>query len=129
MDEFGLWDVVVSMFWFTLLLTWIYLLVAILGDVFRDPDLGGGAKAAWTFFLVFLPWLGAISYIFVRGGSMSERHHQARLDEQARVRAFVQEAAGGGASVSEELRGLAELRDGGRISGAEYEQAMAKVLT
>lgn len=128
MDDFGLWDVVVSLFWFTLLMTWIYLLIAILSDVFRDQEMGGGAKAAWTFFLIFLPWLGAITYIFVRGGSMHERNHQARLDEQARVRAFVQEAAGGGTSVSEELRRLAELRDGGRISEAEYEQAKGKVL-
>ncbi len=130
MDDFGLWDVVVSMFWFTLLMTWIYLLIAILSDIFRDQDLGGGAKAMWTLFIVFLPWLGAISYIFARGGSMNDRNHQSRLDEQARMQAFVQEAAGGGGSgVTDGLRELAQLRESGQISDAEYDQAKTKVLT
>lgn len=128
MDDFGLWDVVVSLFWFTLLMTWIYLLIAILSDVFRDHELGGGAKAAWTFFLIFLPWLGALSYLLVRGGSMNERNHRAKAAEQAKVRAFVKDAAGGGTRVSEELRELADLHDSGRISDADYEQAKAKVL-
>ena len=129
MEEFGLWDVIVSMFWFTLLMTWIWMMIAILSDIFRDRELNGGAKAAWTIFIVLLPWLGAVCYIFARGNSMNERNLQAKMDQDASVRAFVKEAAGGGTSVSEELRELAGLRDSGVISGTEYEQAKVKVLT
>lgn len=129
MEDFGLWDVIVSMFWFTLLMTWIWMMIAILSDIFRDRELNGGAKAAWTAFIVLLPWLGALSYIFARGNSMNERTRQAGLDQQARVRALIQDAAGGGTSVSDELRELAELRDGGVITPTEYEQAKVKVLT
>lgn len=129
MEGFGLWDVIVSMFWFTLLMTWIWMMIAILSDIFRDRELNGGAKAAWTAFIVLLPWLGALSYIFARGNSMNERTRQAGLDQQARVRALIQDAAGGGTSVSDELRELAELRDGGVITPTEYEQAKVKVLT
>ncbi|GAA0974022.1 SHOCT domain-containing protein [Nocardioides aquaticus] len=104
-------------------------MIAILSDIFRDRELNGGAKAAWTAFIVLLPWLGALSYIFARGNSMNERTRQAGLDQQARVRALIQDAAGGGTSVSDELRELAELRDGGVITPTEYEQAKVKVLT
>ena len=129
MEDFGLWDVIVSMFWFTLLMTWIWMIIAILGDIFRDRELNGGAKAMWTMFIVLLPWLGAICYIFARGNSMNERNRQAKLDQEASMRAFVKEAAGGGTSVPDELRELARLRDSGVISGTEYEQAKVKVLT
>ena len=129
MEDFGLWDVIVSMFWFTLLMTWIWMIIAILGDIFRDRDLNGGAKAMWTAFIVLLPWLGAICYIFARGNSMNERNRQAQLDQEASMRAFVKEAAGGGTSMPDELRELARLRDSGVISETEYEQAKVKVLT
>ena len=53
------------MFWFMLLFAWIWLLISILGDIFRDRTLGGGAKALWVLFLIFLPWLGALIYLIV----------------------------------------------------------------
>jgi hypothetical protein len=133
MEDFGLWDVIVSMFWFMLLMTWIWMMIVILGDIFRDRELGGGAKAMWAAFLVLLPWLGALCYIFARGNSMNERSRQARLDQEANMRALVQESVGargaGGVSMSDELRELAKLRDSGVITEAEYEQAKTKVLT
>lgn len=129
MEDFGLWDVIVSIFWFTLLLAWISMLMAILGDIFRDRELNGGAKALWTAFVVLLPWLGALCYIFARGNSMNERTRLARLDQEASVRAFVQEAAGRPATITDQLKELAELRESGTISTTEYEQAKAKVLT
>lgn len=129
MEDFGLWDVIVSMFWFTLLMTWVWMLIAILADIFRDSELGGAAKAMWTAFIVILPWLGALCYIFARGNSMNARALQARREQQAQMRSFVQESVGApGRSMSEELRELAQLRDSGVLSVAEYEQAKVKVL-
>ena len=125
-NDFGLWDVFVSMFWFMLLMAWIWMIIAILTDIFRDRTLSGGAKAMWTLFIVLIPWLGALVYIFARGDSMNERNQQAALDQQAQMRAYVGTSAG--SSVADELRGLAELRDSGVLSPEEYEQAKAKIL-
>lgn len=127
MEDFGFWDVIVSMFWFTLLMAWVWMIIAILADIFRDRELNGGAKAIWTVFIVLIPWLGAICYIFARGNSMNERNRQAGLDRDAGGRGYVQEAAGG-TSLSDELRQLAALRDSGVLNGLEYEQAKAKAL-
>lgn len=126
-DDFGFWDVIASMFWFMLLLSWIWLMIAILGDIFRDRGLSGGAKALWTLFIIFLPWIGSLAYLIVRGGSMHERSAQAAHDNEARMRAYVQNAAGT-SSVAEELKNLAALRDAGTITPEEYDQAKTKVL-
>ena len=129
MDDFSLWDVLVSTFWFMLLFAWIMLLFRIIGDIFRDDELGGGMKALWTVFILFLPWLGVLVYLIARGGSMNERAIKDAQAADARMRAYVQDAAGtGGSTVSSELRELAGLRDAGTITPQEYEQAKAKVL-
>ena len=129
MDDFGLWDVMISVFWFMLLFAWFMLLFRIIGDVFRDDELSGWGKAGWCIFLILLPWLGVLVYLIARGGSMNERAIKDAQAADARMRAYVQDAAGtGGSSVSSELRDLAALRDAGTISPAEYEAAKAKVL-
>ena len=127
-DDFGFWDVIVSMFWFMLLMAWIWLIISILSDIFRDRELSGGGKALWTLFIVFVPWLGALCYIFARGDSMNQRQRQAVIDQQEGMRAYVREAAGS-SSVAEELKELTGLRDSGVITADEYEQAKAKVLS
>ena len=126
-DDFSIWDVFVSMFWFMLLFAWIMLLFHIIGDIFRDRELGGGAKAMWCLFLIVVPWLGALVYLIVRGNSMAERSVQAAEANEASMRAYVRDAAGSGGP-ADELRKLAELRDSGAITPEDYEQAKAKVL-
>lgn len=126
-EDFDLWDVFVSMFWFMLLFAWIALIISIFSDLFRDRSLGGGAKAMWTLLLIFLPWLGALVYLIARGNSMNDRAREAAAAQEASMRAYVQEAAGS-ASPADELRKLAELRDGGVITPTDYEAAKAKVL-
>jgi hypothetical protein len=128
MDDFSLWDLMISMFWFMLLVAWIWLLISILGDIFRDRELSGGAKAMWVLFLVFLPWLGALIYLIVRGNSMNERTRQAMEEAEKRQRAYIQDAAGSTASVADQIRDLSALRDSGHLSDAEYEQAKSKIL-
>ncbi len=127
-SDFDLWDVLLSMFWFMLLFAWIWMIIAIFGDIFRDRSLSGGAKALWTVLLIFLPWIGALAYLIARGNSMNERSAKAAEENAAHFRAYVQETAGS-ASPADELRKLAELRDSGVITAADYEQAKAKVLS
>lgn len=123
-EDFGLWDVMISIFWFTILLAWISLLVHILIDIFRDDTLGGGMKAVWTIFIVLIPWLGALVYLISRGDSMNKRNREAAM---ARMEMYGAQRPAA-PQVSEELQRLAELRDSGVLSPAEYDQAKAKVL-
>jgi hypothetical protein len=124
-----LWDVIVSIFWFMILFTWIWLLISIFGDIFRDHELSGWGKALWILFLVVVPWLGALVYLIARGRSMNERAlAQAQRNEQA-FGQYVRETAGTSTtSTADELAKLADLRDRGTISAEEFERAKAKVL-
>lgn len=123
-DDFGFWDVMVSIFWFTILLAWISLLIHILADIFRDDSLSGGKKALWTIFIVLIPWLGALVYIISRGDSMNQRNREAAMARMA----IYDSQRSPAPQVSDELQRLAELRDSGVLSPAEYDQAKAKVL-
>src|SRR5215203_1230772 len=123
----SLWDVIVWTFWFMLLVAWIWLLNSIFSDLFRDHELGGGAKALWTFLLLILPWLGVLIYLIARGNSMNQRAMQAARERQESFRTYVQETAST-TSPADELRKLAELRDSGVITAEDYERAKLKVL-
>jgi len=129
MDDFGLWDVLVSIFWFMILIAWISLLFRIIADIFRDDELSGGMKAFWTLFIILLPWIGVLAYLIARGGSMNERAMKDAQAADERMRAYVRDAAGTtGGGVAAELRELASLRDAGTISPEEYARAKVKVL-
>jgi hypothetical protein len=122
-------DVFLETLWFMFLVAWIWLLVVILSDIFRDHELSGWAKGLWTLFLIVLPWLGAVTYLIVRGGSMNDRTRAAAQQNEQAFQQYVRQTAGTDApSVSDELTKLAGLRDRGAISAEDYERAKAKVL-
>ena len=128
--EFGTGQVFWSMLWFFLFFIWIWMLFAVFGDIFRSPDLSGWGKALWSIFVIFLPYLGVFVYLIARGRKMQEHTVQAAKQQDAAFRSYVQNAAstnGGGAA--DEISRLADLRDQGVISDAEFQQAKAKALS
>ena len=129
MTNYPLLDVFLSMVYFFCWILWIFLLFWIIMDIFRSDDMGGWGKAGWLIFVIFVPLLGVLTYLIVRGRSMNERQaRQAEAQDKA-ARAYIQEAAGSnGTSQSEELAKLAGLHDKGVLSDQEFEQAKAKVL-
>jgi len=106
---------------------WVWILITILTDLFRDHELGGWAKAAWVFFLVFIPFLAALIYLIARGAGMRDRTIKAQADAKKHFDEYVREQAHGG-SPADELHKLAELKDKGALSAEEFEQAKAKLL-
>jgi hypothetical protein len=114
-------------FEFFLLFAWIWILISIIGDLFRDHELSGVAKAVWVFFLVFLPFLGVLLYLIVRGDGMRDRTIKAQVDAKNAFDSYVQEQAHA-RSPADELHKLAELKDKGALSAEEFDQAKAKLL-
>jgi predicted PurR-regulated permease PerM len=106
---------------------WIWILIWIFIDIFRSHDLGGFAKALWFLFVLFIPLIGVLVYLIVRGGSMHERAVQQAQQQDQQARQYIQEAAGTQSS-ADQLTKLAELRDKGVISGDEFEREKAKIL-
>jgi hypothetical protein len=122
------WEVMLSIFWFMLLVAWFWLLITIVTDIFRDTAMSGWGKAGWCLFVLLLPWVGVLTYLLVRGQSMNERSRQAAVDNEQAFRQYVQEAAGSGGGVADELGRLAELYHQGSLSAEDYELAKQRVL-
>lgn len=129
MAEFGTGQVLWSMVWFFLFIIWIWLLIVVFGDIFRSRDLSGWAKALWIIFIVFLPYLGVFVYLIARGGKMHEHAVEAAQAQDQAMRQYVQSVAPSAPSAAEEVARLADLRDKGVISEAEFQQAKAKALS
>jgi membrane protein implicated in regulation of membrane protease activity len=106
---------------------WIWILIWIFIDIFRSHDLSGVGKALWFLFVLFIPLVGVLVYLIVRGGSMHERAVQQAQQQDQAFRAYVQDAAGSQNS-ADQLAKLADLRDRGVITAQEFDQAKAKIL-
>ena len=119
------WTIVEIFLW----VIWIWILIYVFIDIFRSRDLSGGAKALWFIFVLFIPLIGVLVYLIVRGSSMHERAVQQAQQQDQEFRAYVQDAAGSGGSSADQLAKLADLRDRGVITAAEFEREKAKVLT
>jgi type VI protein secretion system component VasK len=117
-----------TMLWLFLWIMWIFLLFRIIADVFRSDDLGGWGKAGWTIALILVPFLTALIYLIVRGGSMHRRDAKAAQQADAAARQYIQSAAGTRTSSAEELHKLADLRDRGVLTPQEFEAQKAKIL-
>jgi Phospholipase_D-nuclease N-terminal/Short C-terminal domain len=114
-------------FEFFLLFAWIWILISVISDLFRDHELSGVAKAVWVFFLVFLPFLGVLLYLIVRGNGMRDRTLKEQADAKKHFDQYVREQAGAG-SAADELHKLSELKAKGDLSSEEFERAKAKLL-
>jgi ABC-type multidrug transport system fused ATPase/permease subunit len=125
--QYPLLDAFLTMLWFFLWVLWIFLLFWIIFDVFRSKDLSGWAKALWLIFIVILPFLGVLVYVIARGGSMHERSAREAQAEDKQFREYVRDAAGTKSS-TDELAKLADLKERGVITDAEFQQGKAKIL-
>ena len=120
-------DLFWTMFEIFAFVVWFWLLFVVLTDVFRSRDLSGLAKAAWTIFVLVVPLIGILVYLITRGRSMNQRSAQAAQQQEEAFRSYVQEAAGSPSS-ADQLAKLADLRQRGVISSAEFENEKSKVL-
>lgn len=123
---FGVLQVFWSLIWFFLLFMWIMLVFRVFGDLFRDHETSGVAKVLWIVFIILLPFLGVFVYLVARGNKMAEREVAAIKAQDQAARAYIKDAAG--VSSADELARLAELKDKGVISDAEFNSLKAKVI-
>jgi membrane protein implicated in regulation of membrane protease activity len=108
---------------------WFWILITVFIDIFRSSDLSGGAKALWFVFVLFIPLIGVLVYLIARGGSMHDRAAQQVQQQDTEAREYIQQAvAESPASTADQLAKLADLRDRGVITDAEFEREKAKVL-
>jgi len=120
-----------SVFWtmveFFFFVIWIWILIAVFGDIFRSHDMGGWVKALWVIFVIVLPFLGVLVYLIARGGKMQERSIEQAQRQQEAFDAQVRQSAGASGNV-DQLAKLADLKEQGVLTDAEFEAQKAKLL-
>ena len=124
--DFGLGEALLLALEIFFFVIWIWILITILTDLFRDHELSGWAKAAWVLFLVFIPFLTALIYLIARGNGMRDRTIKAQAEAKQHMDAYIREQAG--SSPADELHKLNDLKEKGAISAEEFERAKAKLL-
>jgi hypothetical protein len=126
--DIGSGDLFLSIIEIFFFVAYLWILIAIIGDLFRDHELGGGAKALWIVVLLLIPLFGSLIYLIARGDGMRDRAIKQQADMQKQMDAYVRQTAGASSS-ADELAKLHELHQKGAISDAEYEQGKAKILS
>ena len=107
-------------------IAYLIVLFQVVSDLMRDPGMGGLAKAIWIVFLLFLPVLTALAYIFVRGRGMAERQRDALYRAKADTEAYIRDVAG--KSPATQIAEAKALLDGGAITADEFARLKAKAL-
>ena len=117
-----LWSMIIFFAW----VVWIWMMIVILTDVFRRRDIGGWAKAAWTVFMIVLPFLGALVYLIAQHDGMAQRSADQAKAAQNQMDDYVRSVKGDGAAG--EIEKAKQLFDSGAINQAEYDALKRKAL-
>ncbi|HMJ37667.1 MAG TPA: SHOCT domain-containing protein [Baekduia sp.] len=106
---------------------WIWMMIVILSDVFRRHDISGWGKAAWTVFLIVLPFVGALIYLIAQGAGMSARRNDEAQAAKAQFDGYVRTVAAEDAPAAQ-IQTAKGLLDSGTITAAEFDSIKAKAL-
>ena len=117
-----------TMLFIFLWVAWIFLLIRIIADIFRNHEMSGIAKALWLIFVVIVPFLGVLLYVIIHSGDMAERDLQSMQKQQEQFDSYVRQTAGSSTSSADELVKLAALKDQGIITDAEFAVQKSKIL-
>ncbi len=113
------WDLVLWSCWFFIWVAAIVIWVRCLFDLFGDRTLSGWGKAGWAMTLIFIPWVGALIYLVVRGSRTPKREPAA---------GEIPHAANTSVDPAAQIASAKSLLDFGAITEAEYEKMKAKAL-
>jgi hypothetical protein len=72
-------DILWTMLIFFLWVSWFWLLIVVIGDVFRRHDASGGKKVLWLIALLFLPFIGVFAYLAANSEGMAKRAEERAM--------------------------------------------------
>ena len=112
-----IWTMAIFFFW----MIYIWMFITIFADIFRRNDIGGGKKAMWIIFVIFLPLLGILIY-------MISRPKMTEQDKQLMEQAQASQHRAAGYSAAEEIAKAQALKDSGAITEAEFQELKRKAM-
>jgi hypothetical protein len=118
-----------TMLFFFVWILWLFLVVRVAIDIFRNDELSGVGKAAWMACVVFLPYLGVLFYLIAHGSTMQARDRGEPQPVDVPVSSTSHRRAAPRPNTADELSKLAALHDTGVLNDAEYASQKATVLS
>ena len=101
---------------------WFWLLITVIGDLFRRHDTSGVVKAIWVIVLILFPYIGIFVYLITQSRGMAERSSQRAQQARDELRQIV------GISAADEIEKLERLKTAGTISNEEYARLRARLV-
>jgi hypothetical protein len=93
--DYPLMDVFWSILIFTGWMIWFWMVIAVLGDVFRRHDISGWGKAGWSLVIIVLPFLGVWIYLISNSADMAERSAAQSAAQKAAMDEYIRSTAAG----------------------------------
>lgn len=121
------WDFILLIASTFIFVAYLIVLFQIVVDLFRDTEMGGGAKVLWIVGLIFLPVLTSLIYILARGRGMAGRQSAAVGRARAEAEAYIRDVAG--KSPADQIAAAKALLDAGTINADEFARLKAKALS
>ena len=118
-------DVLWTMILFFAWLSWLWIAVTCITDIFRRDDTSGWGKAFWVVVIIVLPFLGVLVYLIANHDGMRERGIKRAQQERGVFDTYVRQTAGGPAT--EIARGK-ELLDTGALNQSEFDALKRRTL-
>jgi hypothetical protein len=120
--SFGFGNFLLDVFSIFIFVLWFWLLISVIGDLFRRRDISGLGKAIWVIGLILFPYLGVFIYLISQSHGMAERNSQRAQQARDEPRQTI------GFSVADEIEKLQRLKNVGTISNDEYSRLRAKIM-
>jgi hypothetical protein len=128
-DDYPLVDLLWTFVLFFALMTYFWLMITALGDLFRRRDVSGWGKAAWTVFVIVLPLIGSLTYLITQGRAMADRDVQQAAAVKQRTDEHIRSVAAPDYRGVDEIARGKDLLDRGAISQEEFQQLKRRVLS
>jgi len=121
---------ILSATWFLfeifIFIAYLMVMFHIIGDIFRDRELGGFSKALWIIGLIFLPIITALIYLIARGKGMAERQREVVQKVRSQQEEYIKGVAG--VSPADQIARAKALLGEGTITQDEFQKLKAKAL-
>ena len=119
---FTFWNFLADAFAIFLFIVWFWLMIVVIGDLFRRHDTSGLGKVVWVILLIVLPYLGIFLYLLTQGRGMAERDAARAQQTRDHLRQVI------GYSPADEIEKLDKLKASGSITADEYGRLRARIV-
>lgn len=109
---------IIFFFW----VMYIWMFIAVFGDIFRRDDLSGWLKAGWIFLIFILPLLGILLYLVTRPKPTPEEMEAMAAMQRSSP------APSSSYSAASEIEKAKKLLDSGAITAEEYDVMKKKAM-